>query len=181
MTIYTKKGDGGKTGIYSTDNNQAKRLDKDSLRINAIGTIDELNSYLGVVIAQIESPVFSEFLKDIQRDLFTIGSILAGSDLSFYKTKTKKIEREIDSLEEQLPVLKNFILPGGTNHASHLQYARSLTRRAEREVVAYSKANKVKPEILKYLNRISDLMFMLARLANHQSEVIEEVWVGKKK
>lgn len=167
MAIYTKRGDKGETSLYDSTSRQNIRVSKDSRRINAIGAIDELNSYLGMTSAD---------LKEIQRDLFTIGSILAGAKLRFGKAKTKKLEKTIDKLEGKLPVLKNFILPGGSRLAAHLQYARALTRRAERQVVALSEVDKIKPEVLIYLNRLSDYLFMLARKANFDAEVKEEVW-----
>jgi cob(I)alamin adenosyltransferase len=175
MAIYTKKGDKGETSLYV-----GKRVLKDSLVINAIGAIDELNSYFGVVISVSEDPQPKKILKDIQKDLLTIGSILSGSDLRFFKNRTTKLEKMIDELEGKLPPLKHFIIPGGTRVAAHLQYARSLVRRAERAVVALSKEEKVKPQIFTYLNRLSDLVFMLAREVNYKMGVKEETWIGKK-
>ena len=191
MVIYTKRGDKGKTSLYDKDSAQrdrarlaedgeSRRVSKDSLRIRAIGALDELNSYLGVVIASSQNPNLIGKLKDVQRNLFTIGSILAGSKLRFFKTKTRELEKEIDELEGELPVLKNFILPGGAIPAAHLQYARTLCRRAERAVVSLSKKDPVKPQILTYLNRLSDYLFMKARSVNHKLDIFEETWVGRK-
>lgn len=170
MAIYTKRGDKGETSLYDKNSRQNIRVSKDSLRIGAIGAIDELNSYLGVA---------STNLKDIQRDLFTIGSILAGARLSFGKAKTKKLEKTIDKLEGKLPVLKNFILPGGTSEAAHLQYARALCRRAERELVSLSKTQDINPNILTFMNRLSDYLFMFARKANYDAKIKEETWKRK--
>ncbi|MBI3443498.1 cob(I)yrinic acid a,c-diamide adenosyltransferase [Candidatus Woesebacteria bacterium] len=177
MAIYTKRGDKGKTSLYDKANRQDVRVDKDSTRVKAIGAIDELNSFLGICLS------FNGYksLKDIQKDLFTIGSILAGAKLRFSKTKTIKLEREIDKLEGRLPVLKNFILPGGSPLSSHLQYARALARRTERRVVVLSKEDKTKPQILSYLNRLSDFLFMLARKSNFDWGIKEEAWIGKRK
>lgn len=181
MAIYTKKGDKGKTSLYDETSAQKERVSKDALKIRAIGAIDELNSFLGVVVSFSESLNLTRRVKEIQRDLFTIGSILAGSNLRFFKTKTKRFEKAIDEIEGRLPPLKNFILPGGSKLASYFQYARSLARRAEREVVALNEVSPVKPQILEYLNRLSDYLFMLARDANYRAGVKEEVWVGRKK
>jgi cob(I)alamin adenosyltransferase len=176
MSVYTKKGDKGETALYDPTNNQRKRVSKDSLRIEAIGTVDELNSYLGVVITNSENLEISELLKDVQSNLFTIGSITAGSKLRFSLTKTTKLEKVIDELEGTLPVLSNFILPGGSILAAHIHFARSLSRRAERRMVALNKIEKVRPQILVYMNRLSDFLFMLARKANYELKVADEIW-----
>lgn len=176
MTIYTKKGDGGETALYDAQNAQRKRVSKDSLRIQVIGSIDELNSYLGIAAAESENPEIAKLLREIQGDLLTIGSITAGSSLRFFGSKTKKLEIIIDDLEGSLPVLANFVLPGGSKLASHLQFARSLTRKAERKVVELSRLEKVRPQILTYLNRLSDFLFMLARKANSQAGVSDNIW-----
>ncbi|MFV1916920.1 MAG: cob(I)yrinic acid a,c-diamide adenosyltransferase [Patescibacteria group bacterium] len=192
MAIYTKRGDKGKTSLYDKFSAQrerarhdsmssARRVSKSSLRIDVIGSVDELNSFLGIVISSSENPKLTYQLKEVQRNLLTIGSILAGSDLRFFKTKTKGLEKVIDEIEGKLPPLKNFILPGGSKLASQLQFARSLTRRVERSIVALGKEDTVKSEILLYLNRLSDYLFMLARDANYSTGLKEEVWVGKKK
>ena len=171
MAIYTKRGDRGQTSLYDRQNKQNIRIDKNSLRIEAIGAIDELNSFLGI-ISQV---------KEIQKDLFVIGSILAGSELKFFRSKTKKLEKTIDKLEGELPFLKNFIIPGGSKDSAYFQYARALARRAERRVVALSKVERVKPQILSYLNRLSDYLFILARYANFGEGIKEEVWKGSRK
>ena len=199
MAIYTKRGDKGKTSLFDKASAQrdgaslakdlprdeagaeSGRVSKDSLEVYALGAIDELNSYLGVIIAVCEDTQLKAQLKEVQRDLFTIGSVLAGANLRFFKTKTKRLERVIDELEGKLPVLKNFVLPGGSKVVAHLQYSRALSRRAEREVVALDQITVVKPQILVYLNRLSDYLFMLARDANYKAGVKEEVWVGRKK
>ncbi len=189
MAIYTRKGDRGKTSLYNAkyytkyDKSSAQRgeVSKDSLRINAIGAIDELNSHLGVTISISENRILNRKLKETQRDLLTIGSILAGSNLRFFKTKTRHLEKEIDEIERRLPKLENFILPGGSKVASSFQYARVLARRAERRLVAVNAREKVKPQIFTFLNRLSDYLFMLARDSNYKSGIKEEVWIGKKK
>lgn len=161
MTVYTKTGDKGKTGTFG-----GKRISKSSKLIQAIGAIDELNSYLGVINELIE----------IQRNLFTINSILSGANLKFPKDATKKLEREIDEMEGKMPILANFIIYSGTGRATKLYYARALARRAERAFVAYSPLSTVHSSLLVYLNRLSDYLFTLARFTNFKKKVKEEVW-----
>jgi len=189
MVIYTKRGDRGSTSLYDKASSQRDRVSKDSAKIRTIGSLDELNSYLGVVISTSEDSDLNSKLKEIQRNIFQIGSIIAGSKLRFFANKTRQLEKEIDELEGKLPVLKNFILPGGTETASLLQYSRALSRRAERNAVSLYK-NELsakdrssfgrKPQILTYLNRLSDYLFMQARNVNHKNSISEEVWVGGK-
>lgn len=175
MTVYTKKGDKGETTLYHKRSNQKNRVSKSSLRIRAIGAIDEVNSFLGIVVSGAEAKI-GKTLKDIQRELFLIGSILAGANLRFYSTKTRRLEKQIDEMDKILPPLKNFIFLGGTGTGAQLHFARSLVRRAEREVVRLGQKEKVKPQILKYLNRLSDFLFMLARKASSDAGVKEEIW-----
>ncbi|QQG47579.1 MAG: cob(I)yrinic acid a,c-diamide adenosyltransferase [Candidatus Woesebacteria bacterium] len=181
MSIYTKKGDKGVTRVLQPNLGTGLReISKDSLQITAIGNIDELNSYIGVCISNSESRKLSEFLKKIQRNLLNIGSILAGSGLAFSAENTKELEDEIDSIDKRLPKLTNFILPGGSRTAAHLQYARTLARRAERGIVSFSKTEKLNSNILTYMNRLSDCLFMLSRYQNFLKKNEEEIWVGKK-
>jgi len=174
MAIYTKRGDRGETSLF-----KGARVPKSSLRIGAIGAIDEANSYLGVIIS--ESGDLKKEISEIQRNLFTIGSILAGAPLRFSKTKTKKLERGLDLLEGTLPVLKNFILPSGEKVAAKLFFARTLVRRAEREVTRLNSKEPLKPEILVYLNRLSDYLFMIGRRENFKKGIKEEVWKARSK
>lgn len=180
MAIYTKRGDRGKTALYDKESTQRDMVPKNSAIVRTIGSLDELNSYIGVVISSSEDSALNEKLKQVQANLFTIGSIIAGSKLRFFATKTTRLEKEIDELEGTLPVLKNFILPGGSKAAAHLQYARTLSRRAERAAVTLNELNLLKPQILTYLNRLSDYLFMQARNANFNNNISEEVWVGGK-
>ena len=161
MSVYTKTGDKGKTGTFA-----GKRISKSSKLIQTIGAIDELNSYLGTIGK----------LTDIQRNLFTINSILSGAKLEFPKDATKKLEREIDEMEGKMPVLANFIIYSGTPNACQLYYARALARRAERTLVSYGSPFTVHRSLLIYLNRLSDYLFTLARLINFKKKVKEEVW-----
>lgn len=161
MSVYTKTGDKGKTGTFG-----GKRVSKSSRLIQAIGAIDELNSYLGII----------GHLSDVQRNLFTINSILSGAKLEFSKDATKKLEKEIDEMEGKMPVLANFIIYSGTPRATKLYYARALARRAERALVAYGSRFTVHSSLLVYLNRLSDYLFTLARYTNFKKKVKEEVW-----
>lgn len=160
MTVYTKTGDKGTTGTFS-----GKRISKSSKLINAIGAIDELNSYLGIV----------GNLTDIQRNLFTINSILSGAKLEFPKNATKKLEREIDEMEGKMPVLANFIIYSGSKKSRELYFARGLARRVERTLVQL-KITNYKLQILAYINRLSDYLFTLARFTNFKKKIKEEIW-----
>lgn len=180
MAIYTKRGDKGQTSVLEEGNTQNVRITKDSLIVEALGAIDELNSFLGVVYSFSESPPLKETISGMQKNLLTIGSTVAGAKLSFPEKNTKDLEKLIDELEGKLPVLSNFVFPRGTRTAAHLQYARSLARRCERRVVALSKETKIKEPILSYLNRLSDTLFCLARNENAKVGIKEEIWVGKR-
>lgn len=177
MPIYTKKGDTGETSVFAP---KEIRISKDSLRIEAIGAVDELNSFLGIVLTFCANKRRVEFVKQIQTNLFAIGSSLAGAQIRFGKSITDSLEKEIDLITERVPKLANFILPGGTLYASHMMYARALSRKAERKIVAYSKQQKVKPEILMYINRLSDMLFTLVREDNFQNGEEETLWIGHK-
>lgn len=166
MAIYTKTGDKGETKVFDKKTGELTKVSKTSCKIAAIGAIDELNSFLGVV----------GDLTEIQGDLFTINSILAGSKLRFSKTKTRKLEKQLDKWEGSLPVQKNFIFYGGTPRASQIFFARALARHAEREVVEFSKEQKVSEAILIYFNRLSDYLFMLGRSENFKAKIKEKFW-----
>lgn len=160
MSVYTKTGDKGKTSNFG-----GKRISKSSKLICAIGAIDELNSFLGMI----------KDLSNIQRILFTINSMLSGAKLEFPKDATKKLEREIDEMEGVMPVLANFIIYSGTPRATKLYYTRALVRRAERALTKLQMTND-KLQILQYINRLSDYLFTLARYTNFKKKVKEEVW-----
>ena len=173
MKIYTKTGDAGETGLFG-----GGRTPKDSPRVAAYGAVDELNAALGLARA-LDPPEFSDgLLQTIQRDLFTIGAELATPDpdklhkalsrsgAALGDSETAALEDAIDGHEARLEPLKNFILPGGTPKAAALHLARTVCRRAERAVVAAGRHERISPAILRYLNRLSDLLFVLARPAN---------------
>jgi len=170
--IYTKEGDKGKTRLYKTK----RRIYKDNPIFSAIGLIDEASSFLGIIISQSKNKELNKILKHIQNNFFTINSILAGAKLKLDKEEINKMEKIIDKLENKLPPLKNFILPGGTPTASRLMFARTLIRKAERKTVTLNRKIKIKKNILIFLNRLSDLMFILARNENMISKVKEVNW-----
>lgn len=178
MSVYTKRGDRGETSLYNKKTRKEKRVLKDSGIIEAIGTIDELNTFLGVVRSLSRNKVLIREIKEIQRNLFSIGSILAGTVLPFGKDKTKRLEIRIDDLEGKLPVIANFTLPGGSVVGAHLHLARSISRRAERVLVGLSRKNKISPEVLVYLNRLSDFLYILARYENKRKKIKEVIWKG---
>lgn len=161
MSVYTKTGDKGKTGTFG-----GERISKSSHLIQAIGAIDELNSYLGIIGK----------LSNIQSNLFTINSILSGAKLELPSDATKKLEREIDEMEAKMPVLANFIIYSGTPRATKIYYARALARRAERMLVSASDLKHPNLDKLAYLNRLSDYLFTLARFTNFKKKVKEVVW-----
>jgi len=148
MSIYTKKGDKGETGLLG-----GVRISKDALLIETLGNFDEANCWLGIIGG----------LPEIQKDLMTISSILAGSDIKFAPEKTRNLEKEIDKIEKTLPPLKHFILPKGK-----IMYGRAIVRRAERSLVKLSKSQSFNPNILSYINRLSDYLFVLARKTNSE-------------
>jgi cob(I)alamin adenosyltransferase len=160
MSVYTKTGDRGETSLFS-----GKRVSKNSKLINAIGTVDELNSYLGIIGG----------LSKIQKDLFAINAIIAGFNPAFPKNSVKRLEEEIDNMEGKLPVQKNFLIYSGTLKSRRLYFARSLCRRAERALVALPIPHSTS-YILQYINRLSDYLFILARYTNFKKGIREKVW-----
>ncbi|MEP7326970.1 MAG: cob(I)yrinic acid a,c-diamide adenosyltransferase [Gemmatimonadota bacterium] len=181
MKIYTKTGDGGETGLFG-----GGRVPKDHLRVAAYGDVDELNSFLGLVRATPPAHDFDPLLESIQRDLFSIGGHLATPDPDKVKKALEKaelsearitaFERTIDAADRELPPLKAFVLPAGTPKAAALHVARTVCRRAERSVVHLTHECPVPDLFLVYLNRLSDLLFTLARLANHQAGSGDVTW-----
>lgn len=178
--IYTKTGDEGQTALFG-----GKRLPKSHLRIECYGTVDELNSYLGLVRDRTEDDHIREILFEIQNRLFDLGANLASDPAKNLPSPNvapadiQLLENEIDAMEQTLPPLKNFILPGGHPTVSHCHVARCVCRRAERLVVALNMEEPVSPEVLKYLNRLSDFLFVLARKLGQNLGATEVVWKGK--
>lgn len=173
MGIVTKTGDKGQTKMISQVKGQHRMVDKDSQITWAIGTIDELNSFLGVVKTAYSDP---EMIEDIQTNLFTISSLLAGGKVDFDNSETVEMENDIAHVESVLPEITNFVYSGGTELVAAFHYARAIARRAEREVVALSKVDKVNPDVLVYMNRLSDYLFILMRLETHKNHLAEKVW-----
>jgi cob(I)alamin adenosyltransferase len=178
MKIYTRTGDRGDTSLFG-----GQRVPKDALRIEAYGTVDELNSILGIVRAENQEPQIDRILNQVQRQLFDLGADLATPRSSHQKGikriephDTRPLEKTIDTLEAHLKPLKNFILPGGSPVAARLHFARTVCRRAERAVVRLSRNEDIGDAITVYLNRLSDLLFVLARHANHAAKVPETKW-----
>ena len=181
MKIYTRTGDRGETGLFG-----GGRVPKDDGRVEAYGAVDELNSALGVAVAHLDDRTaeWGERLRAIQSDLFTIGAILATPKKGKTPAKVPELdegrvpamESWIDALDAELAPLKVFILPGGSILAAHLHLARTVCRRAERRVVTLSTGAEVPPAILVYLNRLSDLLFVLARAANARAQVADVEW-----
>lgn len=175
MPIYTKTGDTGQTSLFG-----GKRVLKCEELVDVYGSIDELNSWIGLVSSVIDTSDVQQFLSGIQSDLFSIGSSLAGweSDLKHLPKRVKEMEARIDVLDDTLPKLTNFILPGGTKLASYIHLARSVCRRVERQTVALGQKQTVDLRIYIFLNRLSDLLFMLARFINHEAGIVEVTWQG---
>lgn len=181
MKIYTRTGDGGETGLFG-----GARVPKDHPRVAAYGDVDELNSAIGVIRATEPTAFFDELFESIQRDLFSIGGHLATpapervtkalEKAALSANQVSGFERTIDQAEQELAPLRSFVLPAGTTKAAALHLARTVCRRAERSVVHLSHGDEVPELFLVYLNRLSDLLFTLARLANHRAGVGDVTW-----
>jgi cob(I)alamin adenosyltransferase len=181
VKIYTKTGDEGETGLFG-----GGRVPKDHLRTTAYGEVDELSSAIGLARSTTPVDLFDALLESIQRDLFSIGGHLATPDPSKVAKALQKadlsadrvalFERVMDEADGELPPLRSFVLPAGTAKAAALHLARTVCRRAERSVVTLARENEVPGLFLAYLNRLSDLLFTLARLANHRSGAGDVTW-----
>ncbi len=182
MKIYTKTGDTGETSLLG-----GKRVSKDDLRIEAYGTIDELNSFLGLLSDQTECQPHRPFIRDIQNQLFIIGSLLAADQdkpglklPEFNNTMTVALEKDIDEMEKELPPLTNFILPGGHSANSIAHITRCVCRRSERRVVEMNKEITISPEIIIFLNRLSDWLFIYSRYLLHITGNKEIPWIPQR-
>ncbi len=175
MKIYTKVGDKGQTAFFGCG-----MVEKSDPRIDALGTLDELNSILGVALCFVEDAKLRETLIKIQNDLFTVGADLAGSGLTadslprVSEAHVQELEEAIDELEGKLGMPKKFILPGGTVSSSFLHLCRTITRRAERSLVSVKEVIPLNPELLRFINRLSDFLYVLARQANKELDVKEQ-------
>ena len=177
MKIYTKKGDSGETSLFG-----GQRVSKSTERIEAYGNVDELNSLVGLAVSYDLSDKGAEYLRKVQEQLFTLGADLAtppSSETRIDRIGEKDInflENAIDEMEKDLEKLKNFILPGGSQQGATLHVARTVCRRAERAAVACQEVDEISDECLKFLNRLSDFLFVIARYENKQAGVREETW-----
>lgn len=177
MKIYTKRGDSGETSLFGGD-----RVSKSADRIEAYGSVDELNSFVGLAASYELSERGTTYLRKVQELLFTLGADLATPPSAetridrIAKSDTQYLEKAIDTMEEELESLKNFILPGGSHAGATLHIARTICRRAERSAVSCAEADSISEECLKFLNRLSDFFFVMARYENKQAGVREESW-----
>ena len=179
MKIYTKTGDAGDTGLFG-----GPRVGKDDLRVEAYGAVDELNAVLGLARARGGDPELASLLAAAQDQLFTVGASLATPPGAKARAAvppvdpawTAALEGAIDRFEAELPPLRHFVLPGGTALAADLHHARAVCRRAERRVVTLHHRAPVDADLLAYLNRLSDFLFVAARIANHRAGAAEITW-----
>ncbi len=176
MKIYTKTGDDGNTGLQGNF-----RISKSHQRIISYGTVDEANAALGVVLVNKLDEDITKILTDIQNDLFLVGSDLSNQNLNDEKNRVtldmvERLEHHIDKIESELSPLTNFILPGGENAAAQLHYVRTVVRRAETQVVQLSEKDEINSNCIKYLNRLSDLFFVISRLINKRKDRDDLLW-----
>ena len=177
--VYTKRGDSGQTSLAG-----GQRIAKNNLRIEAYGTVDELNSFIGLARESTrELPELDQILRRVQHELFNLGSILATlpedvhpKQARITAVETAQLEREIDRMNEELLPLRSFVLPGGSRLNAELHICRTICRRAERVCVALAAGEEVDDEVLRYLNRLSDALFVWSRWASHKTGVAETLW-----
>ncbi len=179
MKIYTKTGDSGETGLLG-----GSRVRKSDVRVEAIGDVDELNASVGAARALVENPEIDAQLASVQEELFCVGAELAVAGEARARAALppvdegwiSRLERTIDAWDTELPPLDRFVLPGGTRTAAALHLARAVCRRAERSVVALAARAEIAPAVLPYLNRLSDFLFVAARLSNARARREEPLW-----
>ncbi len=175
--IYTRTGDNGTTGL-----GDGTRVAKDSLRIEAMGDVDELNSVIGLMLTETVPDILIDTLTQIQHDLFNLGGEICIPDyVILQQANIDNLEEAIDTLNDELAPLKEFILPGGTKAAAFCHLARTVCRRAERKLITLARDEKVTGISLKYLNRLSDLLFVLCRIINKEAGVSDVLWQNKTK
>jgi cob(I)alamin adenosyltransferase len=184
MKIYTRRGDGGETDLFGSG-----RVAKDAPRVEAYGAVDELNAALGTCAADGDAGTLRDVVQAIQRELFSLGAYLATPDARHRESMGMRepadeaidsLEAQIDAFEKELPPLERFVLPGGTPLAAAFHVARTTCRRAERIAVSLDRAERLAPSAIRYLNRLSDLLFVLARVANRRAGVPDVEWEGRK-
>ena len=176
MKIYTKTGDDGTTGLFGNI-----RIKKSNPRIIAYGAVDELNAALGIILSSKLGKDIHDLLTKIQNDLFVVGADLANPNLNNKLNRVTPemvlfLEKEIDGLEEKLPQISFFILPGGDLVASHVHLARAICRKSEIDIVKLSEAEEINNESLIYMNRLSDLLFVVARTINKRKKISDVAW-----
>ena len=185
MKVYTRRGDGGQTDLFG-----GQRVAKDHARVDAYGAVDELNAVIGVAAAASEQEDLRDACERIQGELFDLGAHLATPDAAHREkydvpapeaADVERLEGQIDALEAKLEPLKTFILPGGSPAAAALHQARTVCRRAERIAVALDRDDPLDPLALRYLNRLSDLLFVMARVENRRAGVADVPWSGRKR
>ena len=170
--IYTRTGDDGTTGL-----GDGSRTQKDSLRVEAYGTVDELNSTIGLLVASLSDEGLSAVLLDVQHDLFDLGGELCVPGMELIQDRhITRLENELDRLNADLPPLKDFILPGGSLAAAQAHLARTICRRSERRVISLARQEPVNEPVIRYLNRLSDLLFVIARTVGRASGAGEVLW-----
>ena len=179
--MYTRTGDGGETGLFS-----GERVPKDSLRVEAYGTVDELSCWIGYTRSLIEGDEIDTILERVQQDLFLVGAELATRQKKSRVQKAqvtqdmvKHLEQEIDRLDAELAPLSTFIIPNGTGPAAALHVARAIARRAERRTITLAQEEKLNPPLVPYLNRLSSLLFVLARVVDKRAGVEEKKWASR--
>jgi cob(I)alamin adenosyltransferase len=182
MKIYTKTGDQGQTALFG-----GKRVSKDDIRIEAYGTVDELNTFIGLLNTSFNEATQNYLLTEVQKRLFTIGSNLASDPEKHMITPDiddediHTLENAMDTMDQLLEPLKNFILPGGDPAIAYAHICRTVCRRAERRVISLEKVSEVDAKIVVYLNRLSDYFFVLARYIGHAKNIPEIPWILRKK
>ncbi len=185
MKIYTRRGDRGETDLFG-----GPRVAKDHLRVEAYGAVDELNASLGVALADTAHQDLCDLTRSIQEALFDLGAYLSSPDAGQREKRgvrqpldaeVEALEGHIDAFEAELEPLRNFVLPGGTTAAAAFHLARTVCRRAERRAVSLDREVPLEASALRYLNRLSDLLFVLARVENRRAGLGEQVWAGRKR
>ncbi len=173
--IYTRTGDTGTTGL-----GDGSRVNKDSLRIDALGDVDELNAVIGILLTEPLPELIRTTLDDVQHDLFDVGGEICIPGYTMLKTeRVTSLENVLDELNETLESLKEFILPGGTRASAYCHLARTVCRRAERSMIKLNRDETVTVISLQYINRLSDLLFVMCRSINHASNVTDVLWHNK--
>jgi cob(I)alamin adenosyltransferase len=183
MKIYTKTGDAGETGLFG-----GARVSKASVRVEAYGEVDELNSAIGWARVQVSDTELDALLNQVQNDLFEIGAELGSTEDRKQKSvmplitepQVEALERAIDKYEDGPPALTSFVLPGGSEGAARFHVARCVCRRAERSLVSLGTQETVRGEVFRYLNRLSDLLFVLAQYSNHVAGIQDIPWKGQR-